>query len=97
MGGAYIVNLVMGSLLHFLLPSDKPAFVVYTNWKKRTSVRHIRPVEVKYTVTEFHSDEQWILFCEDLDEDSSVKGFAMADIHGVYPTREQAQIALEAL
>lgn len=59
----------------------------YTNWKGERAVRVIRPRYVKFEANEWHKEEQWILFAEDVGT-GRFKGFAMKDIHSWEPLPE---------
>lgn len=51
----------------------------YTNWKGVTSDRRVRPVELWFGATEYHSSEQWFLKALDIEKDEE-RDFAMKDI-----------------
>lgn len=52
----------------------------YTNWQGKRSVRRIFPMVLRFTKTEWHPEEQWMLLARDLDKDE-LRDFAMKDIH----------------
>lgn len=53
--------------------------VLYTNWKKKTSLRRIKPLEIYLGSNEYHPEEQYLLRCIDVDKNAE-RTFAMKDI-----------------
>lgn len=61
-------------------PEDRRVvWVWYKNYRGETARRRIRPIEMVWTKTEFHPEEQWILLCWDLDKNEA-RAFAMSGI-----------------
>lgn len=59
---------------------NKVVSVRYTNWKGQTSQRKIEPIKIFFGSNEFHSEDQWLLKCFDVDKNAE-RTFAMKDIH----------------
>ena len=58
--------------------------IVYTNWKNVTATRTIRPIEIWYGSTEYHTSEQWLLRALDIEKNEE-RNFAMQDIKSWQP------------
>lgn len=54
--------------------------VRYTNYKGETSNRIIRPINIRFGATEWHSEPQWLLKCKDMEK-NQIREFSMKDIH----------------
>jgi predicted DNA-binding transcriptional regulator YafY len=54
----------------------------YTNWRGERRERTVRPVNIEFTSTHWHPEQQWIMNAED---GNTVRGFAMKDIHSWRP------------
>jgi predicted DNA-binding transcriptional regulator YafY len=52
----------------------------YTNWRGERSIRHIRPVALRFEENRFHEGEQWLLEAIDVVKDQT-RIFAMKNIH----------------
>jgi hypothetical protein len=50
----------------------------YKNWKGEVSIRTMIPIEVKFCSTEWHTEEQWIMFAHDVSK-GEIRGFALRD------------------
>ena len=57
----------------------------YTNWKGVRRVRRIIPMSLSYGSTQYHPDEQWLMEAMDLEDNHSIKTFAVKDIHSWEP------------
>lgn len=58
---------------------DKAVTVLYTNWRGETAERIIKPIEVYWGSTEWHSEEQWLLRVWDVERNAE-RCYAMKDI-----------------
>lgn len=67
----------------FKVEQDKIVTILYTNWKGKTSLRQIIPVEVKWESSEWHPELQWILSAWDVEK-GDYRSFAMKDIRSWY-------------
>lgn len=59
---------------------SKNVLIDYTNWRGKRRKRLIRPVHLEFENNEYHSDTEWTLYADDL-EDGIRKGFPMSQIH----------------
>jgi 8-oxo-dGTP diphosphatase len=59
---------------------EKAAQILYTNHRGEIAVRHILPIEIMFTSTEWHRTEQWLLRAYDFDRQAERK-FALHNIH----------------
>jgi len=56
-----------------------PLKFVYKNYKKQFSVRNVIPIRVYWGSTEFHTEEQWLMECFDIDKEANMT-FAINDM-----------------
>lgn len=64
--------------------SSKEVVIDYTNWRGERRLRKIRPLTgMQFTKTRWHPEQQWLV--QAVDEDGTVKMFAMKDIHSWRP------------
>ncbi|HOV76133.1 MAG TPA: hypothetical protein PK967_19430 [Candidatus Hydrogenedentes bacterium] len=61
------------------MKAEQSISIVYTNYKGRTSVRHIVPKEIVFGKNEWHPEEQWLLVAHDIDKNAD-RTFAVRDI-----------------
>ena len=62
--------------------SDTPkeaVSILYTNHRNETSIRRIVPERIWFGKTEWHLEEQWILFAFDIEKGAE-RGFALKDV-----------------
>lgn len=52
--------------------------VQYTNWKGNTREREIKPISLRWGVTRYHTEMQWLLVAWCM-EDEIIKEFALKD------------------
>lgn len=60
----------------------------YTNYRGERRTRRIIPMSLLWGSTEWHPQEQWILWAKDPEDGYKVKGFSMKDVHGWTPVNE---------
>lgn len=53
--------------------------IVYTNWRNETAERRIRPIEIFFGSTDWHTEPQWLLRAFDLERQAE-RDFAMTAI-----------------
>ena len=58
---------------------EKKVTMVYTNYKGKTSVRHVVPKEIYFGQTDWHPENQWLMSAYDIDK-AADRTFAMKDI-----------------
>lgn len=51
----------------------------YTNHRNETALRFVRPLEIRFGSSQWHSQPQWLLKAYDLDK-KALREFAMKDI-----------------
>ena len=54
--------------------------IVYTNWKGKTAIRRITPLNFYHGSTEYHPKPQWLVDAWDLEKKAN-RTFALKDIH----------------
>jgi len=59
--------------------AQKVVSFLYTNYRGETGVRRIIPSGIRFTATEWHPVEQWVLDAFDLDRNAD-RTFTLADI-----------------
>jgi hypothetical protein len=64
--------------------TENPLRIDYTNYEGSRRVRSIRPLEVWFGVSPFHTGAQWFLRGYDLER-CALRDFAMKDIHSMNP------------
>lgn len=52
----------------------------YTNWRGERSIRTIIPYSIRFGISGWHTEPQWLLRAFDVDKGDD-REFAMADIH----------------
>lgn len=52
-------------------------YCYYTNWKGKTELRKVRPIEVWFGSTQYHEEPQWLLRAFDVE--GKLKDFALRD------------------
>ncbi len=57
----------------------KRVTMVYTNYKGKTSVRHVIPKEIYFGYTDWHPEDQWLMSAYDVEKEAD-RTFAMKDI-----------------
>jgi len=62
-----------------LINSKKEIYIRYKNWRGETGIRKIVPEKVVFESTEWHTEEQWLLYALDVEK-SAQRGFAIKDI-----------------
>lgn len=67
---------------------QKDVQIIYTNYKGKTSVRKIRPLQMWFGSTEYHPDEQWLLQAWDYWKEAE-RTFAVKDIHHWKPIERE--------
>src|SRR5207253_997262 len=55
--------------------------ILYRNHRGETSVRRILPIGIRFSSSEWHPIEQWLLDAYDLDKQAE-RSFALADVIG---------------
>ncbi|MCM1507950.1 MAG: hypothetical protein NC177_12580 [Ruminococcus flavefaciens] len=58
---------------------DKLVSFKYINYKGKLSIRRVRPIEIWFGSTNYHSENQWLLKAFDIDK-NDYRNFAMKDI-----------------
>ncbi len=53
---------------------------VYTNWNNTTSTRHVIPHCLRFGISEYHKEPQWLLEGFDVDK-QALRTFALSNIH----------------
>lgn len=61
---------------------NKEITIDYTNWKNITCVRRIRPIDIWFGVSEWHTGEQWFLKAIDVEKNEE-RDFALLGIKEV--------------
>lgn len=70
------------------MPADQEMVrIIYTNYRGETSERLIRPIEIRFESSEWHTERQWILRAFDCGKNAE-RGFAIKDIHTWMPLVE---------
>lgn len=59
--------------------NNRAVKLVYTNHQNVTSIRNVLPRRLWFGVTEWHTEEQWLLEVYDLDK-KQTRNFALRDI-----------------
>lgn len=58
-------------------------FIVYTNYKGKTSVRRIIPKQLFFGHNEWHTEDQWLMVAYDLEKEAD-RTFALKDVKAWY-------------
>lgn len=53
--------------------------ILYTNWKGEIAERTIKPIELWFGATKYHTEAQWLLRALDIQKNEE-RNFAMKDI-----------------
>jgi hypothetical protein len=62
--------------------STKPIYFQYINWRGEPSHRCVKPQSIRFGVSEYHQQPQWLLSGTDMGH-GNVREFAMKDMHCV--------------
>jgi phage FluMu protein Com len=65
--------------LNFHVQEKEGLEFIYTNWKKESRKRRVKPIKLEFGSTEWHSEPQWLLVAIDLDKQKE-RRFAVNDI-----------------
>lgn len=57
----------------------------YTNWRRETSERRAKPISIRFGISEYHPEPQWLMLAFDLEKGAE-REFAMRDMWGVEPS-----------
>lgn len=63
-----------------IIAADAAVRIDYTNFRGERAWRRVVPLRWVFETTEWHPEEQWIMYGIDLDK-MRERGFAMKDIH----------------
>jgi hypothetical protein len=68
--------------------ADEKAVVTfwYKNYRGEEGYRRVRPVSVRFGVSAYHRDPQWLMLAEDTLNENKHREFAMRDIFDVIGT-----------
>lgn len=58
---------------------NKQIKILYTNWRKETSIRTIIPKELIFSSNEWHKEKQWLMIAHDVEKNAE-RTFACKDI-----------------
>lgn len=61
---------------------DRSVIIDYTNWQGKRRWRRITPLGLRFGVSGWHTEPQWLLHARDDEaDDRAIKEFALKDIH----------------
>jgi len=59
--------------------TNKTLNFLYKNWQGKISERHVIPIKIWFSCTEYHKEEQWLMKALDIDKNAE-RDFALIDI-----------------
>ena len=68
------------------MTTEKAVHILYTNYKGDTRIRHILPIGIHFSSSEWHSEPQWLLDAFDIDKNAN-RSFALRDIRAWFQER----------
>lgn len=71
-----------GPLAFLKLEPKHVVIIDYTNWRGERAERKVIPGRFVYEATEWHPEEQWILYAFDVERNNE-RGFALLNIHSI--------------
>ena len=74
--------------------SYKFIWVDYTNHKGERRIRQIMPLQLVFGATPYHSPQQWLLECVDVEDGHKIKMFAFTGIHGMDPDKSKLEVVV---
>ncbi len=71
-------------------PESRTVYILYTNHRGETSIRKVLPLEIAFTTTEWHPNEQWLLRAYDLERKAE-RRYALQNIRAWSTSFERVQ------
>lgn len=60
-------------------PAERPLVFAYKNWEGEWATRRVIPKSVRFGVSEWHREPQWLMLAVDIDK-GALREFAMKDM-----------------